>query len=205
MDQFLLPVGTVLQGRYRIEKKLSSGGFGITYKAVDMYFDDEPVAIKEFFLKDDCLRDSNTMMVSVTTSQKQAVFDEQKKKFQKEAIRMRKLRHPNIVEVKDRFDENGTVYYVMEFIDGLSLRDLLLQKGALDEQKARKCLDQVLAALEAVHREKIFHLDIKPANIMVSTKIDGGLRVCLIDFGASKQQKVEGGATSTSALCYTPG
>lgn len=199
-DNTKLRLGTTLQmGKYRIEKYLSSGGFGNTYLAINNF--DEEVAIKEFFMKDVNLRVGDSTTVSLSNVTQMPIFKEQMEKFQKEAKRMRKLRNAHIVAVNDLFDENGTTYYVMDYIDGLSLRDMVKQRGKLVEEEVLGYLNQTLDALEEVHRQDLFHLDLKPANLMIDKT--GRLRV--IDFGASKQQKSDGGATSRSAICYSPG
>lgn len=199
-DNTKLRLGTTLQmGKYRIVKYLASGGFGNTYLAINNF--DEEVAVKEFFMKDINLRVGDTTEVSLGNVTQLPVFKEQMEKFQKEAKRMRKLRNKHIVAVNDLFDENGTTYYVMDFIDGPSLRDMVKERGKLVEQEVMGYLEQTLDALEVVHGKGVFHLDLKPANLMVDKT--GLLRV--IDFGASKQQKSDGGATSRSAICYSPG
>jgi len=198
-DRTMLPVGTMLQhGKYRIDRYISSGGFGNTYLATNIAFD-EPVAIKEFFMRDVALRDSETTAVSVVNATNLPVFKEQKDKFRKEALRLRNLHSDHIVTVSDLFDENDTSYYVMDYIDGRSLRDMV-KDGPLPEQDVRNYLEQTLKALEVVHAQNMYHLDLKPANLMVDKT--GRLRV--IDFGASKQQK-DGGIYSKSAVCYSPG
>jgi len=200
ITRMMLPVGTLLRGTYRVDGYLASGGFGNTYVATHTEFG-ERCAIKEFFLKGVSQRDDNSTTVSVSNSLNQTQFDEQKAKFKTEARRLRNLRNPHIVGVSDLFDANGTSYYVMEFIDGESLSDRVKRDGPIGEQLARNILDQVLDALQVVHQQGIWHLDIKPANIMLTR--DGTAK--LIDFGASKQMKPGGGATTSTALCYTPG
>lgn len=201
-NETILPEGTTLQsGKYRIDKFLSSGGFGIAYMATNMLFE-EKVAIKEFFMKSVNRRDEDSTTISVSTPQNQIVFDEQKEKFMKEAKRLRSFHNKHIVHVVDLFVENGTAYYVMDYIDGESLSSRVEAQGKLPEKEVRNYLVQILDALEEVHNQKMFHLDLKPSNIMV----DKGEQVYLIDFGASKQQKADGtGATSNSALAHTPG
>ena len=198
----MLPVGTTLQsGKYRIDRYLSSGGFGNTYVATNVFFD-EQVAIKEFFLKGISGRDGESMTVSVSIPTNRQQFQEQNEKFKKEAYRLRKLKNDHIVTVHDLFDENGTTYYVMDFIEGESLSARLKRTATpIGEAEALNILQQVLDALDAVHQHGIFHLDIKPANIMV----DANGHATLIDFGASKQTKQDGGATTSTGLCYTPG
>ena len=186
-------------GTYRVERPLSSGGFGNTYVVTNVNFD-ETYAMKEFYMKDINLRDGNTVTVSVPDNK--STFDSQRNKFMKEAQRLRKLKNEHIVGVHDLFEENGTTYYIMDFIDGESLGERLKRTGQpLQEAEVRNILSQVVDALEAVHQQGIRHLDLKPANIM----IDRQGKALLIDFGASKQMRAGEGLTTTSGLCYTPG
>lgn len=197
----MLPVGAVLRGIYRIESYLSSGGFGNTYVATNIEFD-ETVAIKEFFIKGVSQRDDNNTTVSVSNIDNLTLFDEQLQKFKKEARRLRKLHNEHIVRVHDLFEENGTAYYVMDYIDGENLGGKLKRLQApLDDKEVMVYLTQVLDALESVHKQGIWHLDLKPANIMV----DRNGVVSLIDFGASKQRSAKGGATSSTSVSYTNG
>lgn len=180
----LLAIGTTLaNGKYRIEKYLASGGFGNTYMAIDTAFD-ERVAIKELFIKGVCGRMDNATDISISLTENQRTFNAQREKFRKEARRLRKLENKHIVRVHDLFDENGTTYYVMDFIEGESLSTRLKRTHQpMTEAEVLPILAQVLDALETVHNEGIWHLDLKPANIMVDDKDN----VQLIDFGASKQ------------------
>lgn len=197
----MLRIGTILRGTYKIEKHLSSGGFGNTYIATHIEFE-ECFAIKEFFMKGVTQRDRNQMTVSVSNSENQSSFQEQKEKFKKEARRIRKLDNPYIIKVHDLFEENGTAYYVMDFVDGENLAERLKRTGRpLTEEEVNKLLPQILDALKTIHDNGLQHLDLKPANIMVDK--EGSIK--LIDFGASKQLRPDGGATSSTALCYTPG
>ena len=199
----LLSIGTLLcNGKYRIEKHLASGGFGKTYLAKDTSFD-EIVAIKELYIKGLCGRDAVTGDVAVTLIDNKQPFMAQQEKFRKEARRLRKLDNKHIVKVRDLFDENGTSYYVMDFIDGESLSERIKRIGRLSESDIMALLPQILDALDAVHKEQIWHLDLKPANIMV----DSNGCVKLIDFGASKQLRSSDGTmlSTSSTLAYTPG
>lgn len=182
-----------------MERALSSGGFGNTYVVTNVNFD-ETYAMKEFYMKEINVRNGNTVSVSIPGNE--ATFDSQRNKFQKEARRLRKLNNEHIVGVHDLFDENGTTYYVMDFIDGESLSARLKRTGQpMSEAEMRTILDQVLDALESVHNQGIWHLDLKPGNIM----LDRQGKALLIDFGASKQIQNGEGFTTTSGLCYTPG
>lgn len=197
----MLRVGTVLHGTYRIDRYLSSGGFGNTYVATNIQFG-EQYAIKEFFMRGISQRDNNNTTVSVSNTDNRDTFASQLEKFKKEARRLRKLNNEHIVRVHDLFEENGTAYYVMDYIDGENLSDRLKRTGKpLPEAEVMQLLPQILDALEAAHKEGILHLDLKPANIMVDKQ---GV-VKLIDFGASKQQSAQGGATTSTAVSYTNG
>lgn len=198
----MLPVGTLLHnGEYRIERQLGAGGFGNTYVVQNTAFGDL-YAMKEFFMKGVNLREGNRVTVSVPDNH--ASFESQREKFKKEAQRLHKLKSPHVVHVLALFEENGTVYYVMNYIDGRSLSDTLKQRNQpMTEAEVSRMLPQMLEALDEVHQQGIWHLDIKPGNIM----LDSHGKAYLIDFGASKQMRgADGMSLSTSsALCYTPG
>ena len=178
----MLKVDTILRGTYRIDSYLSSGGFGNTYIATNIEFE-ERVAIKEFFMKGVTQRDENQTTVSVSNSDNSKSFQEQKEKFKKEARRIRQLKNEHIVSVHDLFEENGTAYYVMDYVDGENLSERLKRTGEpMSENEVRDILPQILDALKSVHDAGIWHLDLKPANIMMTK--EG--RVKLIDFGAAR-------------------
>ncbi len=196
-----LPVGALLQGgKYKIIRFISSGGFGCTYEAVHVMLE-KKVAIKEFFVKDFCNRDESTSHVTVGTTSKKELVDKLRRKFVDEAKALSRLQHPNIVCVSDVFDENGTSYFVMNFIEGLSLAEVIKNEGSLSERRVLKYIHQVADALAYVHSNNRLHLDIKPANIMIDNK-DNAI---LIDFGASKQYDEEAGENTSTLLGKTPG
>lgn len=199
----ILPNGTTLfHGKYRIENYIKSGGFGNTYQAIDTAFD-RKVAIKELFIKETCERDEDTMMVTISIAENKKKFGVLQERFKTEAKRMFKFTNNHIVKVYDLFDDNGTSYYVMDFIEGESLSEKLKRtKTPLSEMDTMLILPQILDALETVHAESIYHLDLKPANIMM----DKSGNIQLIDFGASKQGDPKYGVQSiSSTLTYTPG
>ena len=202
IDNTMLPVGTMLHNRtYLIEKQLGSGGFGNTYKVKKMPFE-ETYAMKEFYLKDINVRIDSTVTVSIAS--KKETFESQKRKFTKEALRLHRINNDYIVHVEDFFECNGTAYYVMEYIDGESLSEMVKRSNApLPESQVWHFLDQLLDALKTIHSENppLTHLDIKPGNIMCDRK--GNIR--LIDFGASKQFSLDENIPMTlSTMCYTP-
>lgn len=202
----MLRVGTILRGIYRIDKYLASGGFSNTYVAYNTEFG-EQVAVKEFFLRGVAAREEDQTSVSISNIDSAEVFNEQKEKFKKEARRLRRLHNEyhneHIVGVYDIFEENGTAYYVMDYIDGENLRERMRRTGQpLTEHEVRLILPQVLDALRTVHQDGLWHLDLKPGNIMM----DKSGNVKLIDFGASKQiDKQRGGATAHTTISFTPG
>ena len=193
--------GSLLQGgKYRIIRFINSGGFGCTYEAEHVMFR-KRVAIKEFFVKDFCGRDERTAYVTIETTNKKDLVGKLKKKFIDEARSIFDLHHPGIVRVTDVFEENETAYYVMDYIDGKSLKEIVDKEGALSESRALGYIRQVADALEYVHAHHRLHLDIKPGNIM----IDGEDRAVLIDFGASKQYDEVNGENTSTLLGQTPG
>lgn len=199
--QHLQPNTTLQGGKYRIERVLGQGGFGNTYLGFNTEFE-ETVAIKEFFMKGVTERDEDTNAISVSNAENEAQFEEQREKFKKEARRLRKLKSEHIVKVHDLFEENGTAYYVMDYIDGESLAEMLKRTGVpMTENEVEDILPQILDALKEVHGQDIWHLDLKPGNIM----FDKQGQAYLIDFGASKQIRTNGSMTTSTALCYTPG
>lgn len=196
-----LSSGSLLQGgRYEIKRFIAAGGFGCTYEGVHTGLD-KRVAIKEFFVKDFCNRDETTSQITVGVTAKTALFQKLRRKFEEEARALAKLNHPNIVKVSDVFDENGTSYYVMDYIDGPSLKNIVDTKGPLSETDAVRYILQVADALEFVHKNKRLHLDVKPGNIMINA--EG--KAQLIDFGASKQYEEESGENTATINGFTVG
>lgn len=204
-----LKSGVILRnGKYRIEKVLGKGSFGITYLATAKFTTqgnlgqmdvEAKVAIKEFFMSEVNVRKDDGSTIEGSSG---SVFSNYRKKFRKEAENLSKLSHPNIVKVFDVFDENNTTYYVMEFLDGQNLDDYIKQKGHLNENESISVFKEVGRALAHMHSKKMLHLDIKPKNIM--RKNDG--KYYLIDFGLSKQFTDEGEPeSSTSVGLGTPG
>lgn len=195
-----LPVNTLLQGgKYKIIRFINSGGFGCTYEAEHLMLE-KRVAIKEFFVKDYCNRDDVTRHVTVGTQSKKALVTKMRKKFVDEAKALCRMQHPGIVKVTDVFEENGTAYFVMDYIDGRSLSEIV-KKRPLTEQRALDYIWQVGGALQYVHANSRLHLDIKPANIMVTAHG----KAVLIDFGASKQYDEENGENTSTLMGKTPG
>lgn len=186
---------------YRIEKVLGQGGFGITYLAMDLSLD-RYVAIKEFFPKDYCDRNDTTSHVTLGTQSSYDFVNKLKTKFLKEARNIARFDNPNIIRIHSAFEENDTAYYVMDYIEGKTLAEIVRLSGPIPEDKAIAYIEKIGEALEYVHRHKITHLDIKPANIMIRTMDE---RPILIDFGLAKQYDSNGIQTSTTPLGISHG
>lgn len=187
-------------GKYKVIKLLGSGGFGNTYLATQVTLD-RKVAIKEFFMKEYCDREETTSQVIVHTDSSRQIVERYKQKFLKEAQMIASLKNEHIIQIHDIFEENGTAYYVMEYVEGGSLKDKVERDGALTEHVATKYICQIAEALSYMHAKNILHLDIKPANVL----LDKDDTVILIDFGISKHYDSEGGQTSTTPTGISKG
>ena len=198
----ILPEGSLLkQGEYRIIRVIASGGFGNTYEVEHMRLG-KRMAMKEFYMRGINQREGTSVTVSVNDNL--PIFEQMRQKFFKEAKRLAGLEEQHIVEVSDFFEENQTAYYVMKLINGQSLSATMKKQGhPFQEEQVRKFLDQILPALDYVHQKGLYHLDLKPGNIMCS---QNG-HCYLIDFGASKQMTQSESLTlsTSTGLCYTPG
>lgn len=197
-----LPSGSCLQGgRYRIEKVLGQGGFGITYLGLQTGLN-RHVAIKEFFMKEYCNREQDTSRVTIATGAGRGTVEHFRQKFLKEAQTIALMDHPHVIRIHDIFEENGTAYYVMEHIGGGSLQDKVKADGPMPEREALRYIRQVGDALRYVHGRHVMHLDVKPSNILL--RPDGGGAV-LIDFGISKHYDEHGSQTSSSPVGISQG
>ena len=199
--QQLQPNTTLQSGKYRIEKVLGQGGFGITYLAIQTSLQ-RKVAVKEFFMERFCVRNAKSMSVEVSSPVNCQVVEQYKRKFIKEARNLMRLHHPNIISVIDVFEGNGTVYYVMPYHPKGSLQNHVETSGQLLETEAMKYVRQIAFALKYMHNEEhICHLDVKPANILLD---DNGNAV-LIDFGISKRYNEAGQETTTTPVGTSDG
>ena len=195
-----LKTGHLLKhGEYRIEKVLGAGGFGITYLCEQTGLL-RKVAIKEFFMKELCNRESDTSHVSIPSIGSRDMVDRFRQKFIKEARALAALNHKHIIRIIDVFEENNTAYYVMEYVGGGSLADKV-KSGALPEAVALRYIRQVAGALDFVHGKHMMHLDVKPANILLNENDEA----ILIDFGLAKQYDSAGSQTSTTPVGISHG
>ena len=197
--------------KYRILNILGEGGFSLTYRGawktevqgnlgkVPAFV---PVCIKEYFFKDYCLRNPSTGFVETNSETGKEIFDKNKEKIIKEARILSEIHHPNVVNVLEVFKQNNTVYIVMEFISGHSLKQEIEQNGVFTEEKLKKLIYKVGQALDYIHEKNILHLDIKPSNILM----DKNNNPKLIDFGISKKYDLSNAQeTSTTLLAASKG
>lgn len=197
----VLRPGTSLNGGYYvIESKIGEGGFGITYKAVQKKLN-RTVCIKEYFLMGRCARDTQNNRV-VPNPSDTALYNKYRDSFTKEAQTLGELHHPGIVEIIDVFDENGTSYMVMPFIEGESLQSIVERQGPLPHSLAINYMAQISDAVSYIHRRHILHRDIKPANIMITADY----KAVLIDFGSAREFEHDKTQAQTSLLTlgYAP-
>ena len=187
-DAIALPYRTLLSGRYLSGRVLGSGGFGITYVAWDTRLDIR-VAIKEYLPRDFAERDGASLVVRPRAGgENEQDFKHWLDSFLKEAKSVACFKHPNIVRVSDLFDETGTAYLVMDYLEGASLDEYLLrQRTPLSVAHSLEIMLPVLDGLAQVHGKGMVHRDIKPQNIYLTT--DG--KAILLDFGAARPNSSE--------------
>ena len=195
-----LPVETRIRS-YQVDRVIGQGGFGIVYQATHVDLE-TVVAIKEYFPKQLTRRHNGLVQPSQTDHQ--APFEDGLERFLREAKRLIELKgSPEIVECRDFFREFGTSYMVMEYVDGVSLSQLLKQREAaghpFTEADLCKVVFPLLDGLAQVHAAGVFHRDIKPSNILIRRSNE---QPVIIDFGAAKQRSL--GATKSMAP-YTEG
>ena len=185
-----LPEGTILNDRYKIIQNLAQGGFGITYKAIDME-KGKDVAIKEYYLRDNCSRHKNNV---VSTRQTYITY---KNAFTQEASILASLNHRNIVKVLDVFEQNNTSYYVMEFIQGNTLNKTF---GAFSQIDSISILINIADTLQYMHSHNVIHGDIAPKNIFANNCEE----IKIIDFGMARHIS-DDHTTTTEYNGFTPG
>ncbi|MEM0982293.1 MAG: serine/threonine-protein kinase, partial [Cyanobacteria bacterium P01_H01_bin.58] len=167
-----LPIGTLLQSRYRVVRLLGQGGFGRTYQGEDQGRFNEPCAIKEF-----------------VPQQGEAQFSTKATQlFQREANILYQIQHPQIPQFRASFEVEQRLFLVQDYVEGLTYRDLLNQRRSqnsfFSEAEVRQFLQQMLPVLAHIHAKGIIHRDISPDNIILRNR--DRLPV-LIDFGVVKE------------------
>ncbi len=198
--EYHLAPGTVIGGKFMIGAALGEGGFGITYVGVDVNLQIR-VAVKEYFPNGYANRSSvASTSVSISSSlERQEIYNKGKIRFLDEARTLAKFTDElGVVQVRDFFEANNTAYIVMEFLDGITLKDYVKKNGLLNPAQAVELLAPVMQSLKKVHTENLIHRDISPDNIMVLKD-----RVKLLDFGAARSVSAE--ANKSLSVVLKPG
>ena len=196
-----LPSGSTIGG-YRVVRRISSGGFGIVYLALDT--EGKQVAIKEYLPASLATRAPNELQPAVVP-EKLSLYRLGLKSFFEEGRSLAQISHASVVSVLNFFRENETVYMVMNYLEGATLQEFIVTARELKADKVfrestiRSLFDEVLRGLRIVHQHKMLHLDIKPANIFI-TNDD---KAVLIDFGAAREVLSKEG--NFIRPMYTPG
>ena len=176
--------GVMLNNRYLVGGVIGEGGFGITYIGLDTLLQVR-VAIKEFF-PNGMVNRNNTVsneVLSVSTESARELFSKSRENFLREARTLAKFTNePGIVSVRDFFEENKTVYIVMEYLEGITLKSYLSQVGTMSPNNTVCLLMPVFNSLGRIHEKKLIHRDISPDNIMLC-----GESIKLLDFGAARE------------------
>ena len=191
--EYALPMGTILAGKYLVGRVLGQGGFGITYVGWDIALE-RKVAIKEYYPSGQVSRNPGSRGLTWYTSvQSQQAKQNGTQMFLKEARKMSKVDDiPNVVRVRDLFQENETAYIVMDFVEGETLKARLEKTGPLPWEQAKGIFLPAIQAMEQVHKAGLVHRDISPDNLMLTP--DG--KVKILDLGAAKDLSVNNGASS---------
>lgn len=181
-----LPAGTVLHGMYRLGSVLGAGGFGITYEG-EALADGKTVAVKEFFPVDYAVRDNAHTGTSGTGSDMHIFCTDKKefgrglRRFLTEAQTLRDFQYlDGIVTVLDCFEEHGTAYIVMEYIESITMKQYVRYNGCLKYEELTDMLAPVMRAMVKIHKRGILHRDISPENLL----FDLNNEAHLIDFGS---------------------
>ena len=196
-----LPADTVIGG-YRVVRRISAGGFGVVYLAVDK--EGQQVAIKEYLPSALTVRDQGELVPHVAP-EKLSLYRLGLKSFFEEGRSLAQISHPSVVSVLNFFRQNETVYMVMNYLEGATLQDFIVTARDLKKQKVfrestiRSLFDEILRGLRIVHQHKMLHLDLKPANIIITDDN----KAVMLDFGAAREVlNKEGDFTRPM---YTPG
>jgi len=196
-----LPIGYRIGGHYEIIKILGQGGFGIVYLVKDIHRLDALFVIKELFSKEFSYRYRDGRSV-YNKAEARNIFEKIKADIISEVNILRKIRNKNIVEAYGYFEENNTIYSVMEYIDGIDLNKYLKKRPPFTQEEAKDLLLQISNGIKEIHSLNILHRDLKPSNIM-RTK-DGVYKI--IDFTTNKTY-VDNKITTVTAFrspIYTP-
>ena len=196
-NSYSLQRNTGLIGRYVIQKVLGQGGFGITYLGIDKLYGNK-VAIKEYYPQKIAMRKAQYEdLVTVTSIEEKNNYNKGKKRFLDEAQVMARFnKNEGIVKILDFFEANNTAYIVMEYLEGITLKQYLGKYGVLQFRNLIEMMLPLLEALIEIHSQGLIHRDISPDNIMVQH--NGKLK--LMDFGAARDYTESGNKSLTVIL-----
>lgn len=201
-DHTVLPLGTKLDNKIIIGRVMGKGGFGITYLGYDIRMD-KVIAVKEYYPNGIAYRSNSGTEVLLADPKSAEAFSKGAEKFYSEAEMVAQFNgNPNIVSVYDFFRANNTVYLVMEFINGITLKNYIRLHGNISDGQALYIMDKMASALSITHSAGVLHRDISPDNIMICKD----KKIKLIDFGAARQIFAESSSNLTVVLKpgYTP-
>lgn len=191
-----LKAGSVLDDRYVIGKVIGTGGFGITYLAYDTELE-KAVAVKEYFPKGVVIRGMDNVAVEPITSFHSGEFSIGAEKFRNEAEILSGLGDSaDIIKVQGVFGQNGTIYYVMEYIRGITVSEYTKKYGKINERQALHMAESIAVTFGHIHSRNIIHRDLSPNNILLT---DDG-KVKLVDFGNARPFFYDGENSMTVAL-----
>lgn len=196
-NSYSLQRNTGLIGRYVIQEVLGQGGFGITYLGIDKLYGNK-VAIKEYYPQEIAMRKAQYEdVVTVTSIEEKNNYDKGKKRFLDEAQVMARFnKNEGIVKILDFFEANNTAYIVMEYLEGITLKQYLGKYGVIQFRNLIEMMLPLLEALIEIHSQGLIHRDISPDNIMVQH--NGKLK--LMDFGAARDYTESGNKSLTVIL-----
>lgn len=189
MDNLEFKSGSVIQGTYRLDMMVAKGGMGVVYRGTHLRLNKQ-IAVK-------------LMLPQFVQS------EEQRKRFLNEAVGIARIQHRNVVSMLDvGMSEEGVPFFVMEFLQGESLRERLKRRKVISMGEASRVMIQTLSGVSALHAKRVIHRDMKPSNIFVAREADGSEIVKILDFGVSKFHLLEGDElqelTTTGTILGTP-
>lgn len=196
-NSYSLQRNTGLIGRYVIQEVLGQGGFGITYLGIDKLYGNK-VAIKEYYPQKIAMRKAQYEdVVTVTSIEEKNNYDKGKKRFLDEAQVMARFnKNEGIVKILDFFEANNTAYIVMEYLEGITLKQYLGKYGVIQFRNLIEMMLPLLEALIEIHSQGLIHRDISPDNIMVQHNS----KLKLMDFGAARDYTESGNKSLTVIL-----